>query len=199
MQKRLILGSSSPYRKALLQRLNLTFDCLSPNINEKPLVDETAVALVTRLAQQKAQAIIDQNTDNSNKVIITSDQVACLDKHIIGKPLTQDRAIEQLSLFSGKKITFITSLNVFDSNSGISHTSTSHYCVFFRELSQEEIKGYIEIEQPLDCAGSFKCEGLGVALFNKMEGDDPNSLIGLPLIDLCKLLRKCGINPLINR
>lgn len=196
MQKRLILGSSSPYRKALLERLNLAFECLSPNIDETPLANETPEALVNRLAQEKAQAIITQIKQTTDSVIITSDQVACLEGEILGKPHTRDNAIAQLSLFSGKKVDFITSLNVLDTSNNASYLTTSHYSVHFRELKKEEISGYIDIEQPLDCAGSFKCEGLGVALFHKMEGDDPNALIGLPLIRLCDSLRHCDINPL---
>lgn len=198
MQKRLILGSSSPYRKALLQRLNLDFECISPNIDETALSNETPLAMVKRLAILKAQAITEQIITSNDTVIITSDQVACLNGQILGKPLTQENAIAQLTLFSGKKVDFITSLNLLNNNNGHTRLTTSRYSVYFRELTQTEIKGYIEIEQPLDCAGSFKCEGLGVALFDKMEGNDPNSLIGLPLIDLCKSLREFGINPLTD-
>ncbi len=198
MQKRLILGSSSPYRKALLQRLNLEFECFSPNIDETQRLNETPLAMVKRLATLKARAITAQSTSSKNCIIITSDQVACLEGQILGKPLTQENAIAQLTLFSGKKVDFITSLNVLDNSSGESYLTTSEYSVYFRTLTQTEIKGYIEIEQPLDCAGSFKCEGLGVALFEKMEGNDPNSLIGLPLIELCQSLRALGINPLIS-
>jgi MAF protein len=198
VQKRLILGSSSPYRKALLQRLNLDFECISPNIDETALSNETPLAMVKRLAILKAQAITEQIITSNDTVIITSDQVACLDGQILGKPLTQENAIAQLTLFSGKKVDFITSLNLLNNNNGHTRLTTSRYSVYFRELTQTEIKGYIEIEQPLDCAGSFKCEGLGVALFDKMEGNDPNSLIGLPLIDLCKSLREFGINPLTD-
>lgn len=196
MQKRLILGSSSPYRKALLERLNLTFECFSPNIDESPLADETPLALVERLARLKADAIIEQNPNFSNSLIITSDQVACLDNQVLGKPHTQAKAIEQLRLFSGNKVTFYTSLNVLDSTNNQATLSTSQYSVYFKLLTQQEIEGYIKAEQPLDCAGSFKCEGLGVALFDKMEGDDPNALIGLPLINLCKALKQHGVNPL---
>lgn len=196
MQKRLILGSSSPYRKTLLERLNLTFSCLSPDIDETAQPNESPIQLVARLAKEKAQAIINQNTDTHNSIIITSDQVACLNDQILGKPLTHDKAVHQLSLFSGQKVEFITSLHLTDTSNGHTFSSISHYCVYFRTLSEAEIIRYIELEQPLNCAGSFKCEGLGVALFEKMEGDDPNGLIGLPLISLCKGLRELGVNPL---
>lgn len=198
MQKRLILGSSSRYRKALLERLNLPFECISPDIDEAPLEKEAPEALVERLAKEKAKAISEQISTTSN-IIITSDQVACLDDQILGKPLTRENAIKQLSLFSGKKVTFLTSLCVSDSETKQTDISTSVYNVYFRKLSLVEIEGYVDAEQPLDCAGSFKCEGLGVALFEKMEGDDPNSLIGLPLIKVCQSLSDFGLNPLTHQ
>lgn len=198
MQKRLILGSSSVYRKSLLARLNLPFDCLSPNIDESAHENEDPIALIERLARLKAEAIVEQIAP-SQAIIISSDQVACLNGKVLGKPHTVENAIKQLSLFSGQKVDFYTSLYVLDSKDKKARLSSHSYSVYFRELSQAEIAGYIEIEQPLDCAGSFKCEGLGVALFEKMEGDDPNALIGLPLIKLCESLRAFDINPLLSR
>lgn len=199
MQKKLILGSSSPYRKTLLERLNLTFECHSPNIDESPLEQESAPDLVERLTIAKAAAVHDErlhNNETSNAIIISSDQVAVLDNHILGKPITEEKAILQLTGFSGRKVTFLTGLCVFNQQDDSYKYRLNQYHVHFRLLSLNEIKRYVEIEQPLDCAGSFKCEGLGVCLFERMEGDDPNSLIGLPLISLCQLLKEQGINPI---
>ncbi|WP_394179347.1 Maf family protein [Marinomonas posidonica] len=202
MQKTIILGSSSPYRKALLERLQLTFECLSPNIDEQVHPAETPQQLVARLSIEKAKAVAKQLTQQKTSkndvcyIIIASDQVAVLDDAILGKPHTSHRAIQQLKEFSGRKVSFLTGLCVYNSITNNYEYSLSQYDVHFRTLSDTEIKHYIEIEQPLDCAGSFKCEGLGVTLFEKMAGNDPNSLIGLPLIELCRLLRNQGINPL---
>lgn len=196
MTRKLILGSSSPYRRSLLERLNLTFECQSPDINETPLANESAIDLVKRLSISKAQQVrADRNEQNN--LIIASDQVAVLDQEVLGKPHTRDKAIEQLTRFSQRKVTFLTGLCILDSSNGEYQYQLSEYHVFFRQLSQPEIESYVDLEQPLDCAGSFKCEGLGVALFSKMEGDDPNGLIGLPLIALCNMLREHGINPLL--
>jgi MAF protein len=199
MQTKLILGSSSPYRKALLERLNLTFECHSPNIDESPLEQESASDLVERLTIAKAFAVGNerlQNNDTQNAIIIASDQVAVLDNQILGKPITEENAIRQLTRFSGRKVSFLTGLCVFNQQDNTYKYILNKYHVYFRHLEHDEIQRYITIEQPLDCAGSFKCEGLGVCLFEKMEGDDPNSLIGLPLISLCKLLKDQGINPI---
>lgn len=199
MQTKLILGSSSPYRKALLERLHLTFECHSPNIDESPLEQESASNLVKRLTTTKAFTVHNERMQNHkapNAIIITSDQVAMLDKYILGKPITEEKAILQLTSFSGRKVTFLTGLCVFNQAERSYKYTLNEYHVHFRELSIDDIKSYVSIEQPLDCAGSFKCEGLGVCLFEKMEGDDPNSLIGLPLISLCNLLKEQGINPI---
>ena len=199
MQKKLILGSSSPYRKELLERLNIPFECHSPNIDESPLDKELAASLVKRLTIAKAFAVHHERQQKnmpSDCLIISSDQVAVLNENILGKPLSQDNAIKQLSDFSGKKVSFLTGLCVFNQQSQTYQYTLNEYHVYFRHLTLEEIKHYIAIEQPLDCAGSFKCEGLGVCLFNKMEGNDPSSLIGLPLISLCHLLKKEGVNPI---
>ncbi|MBJ7554145.1 Maf family protein [Marinomonas spartinae] len=194
MTKKLILGSSSPYRQALLERLNLAFQCHSPDIDESPKEQETPEQLVKRLTTQKAQAVY-QDLNHHDLLIISSDQVAVLDDHILGKPHTVENAIAQLLRFSGRKVTFLTGLGVLASDTMTYSYTLNEYHVYFRELNQEEVARYVSIEQPLDCAGSFKCEGLGVALFEKMEGDDPTSLIGLPLITLCKMLRQHGISP----
>ncbi|BFM48152.1 Maf family protein [Marinomonas sp. THO17] len=200
MQQKLILGSSSPYRKALLQRLNLSFECVSPNIDEQPLIHESPEALVKRLTISKAQAVAEQidkcPPSTTSSIIIASDQVAVLHKDILGKPHTHTKAIAQLTRFSGEKVSFLTGLCVFNTATQKYDYSLVPYHVHFRQLSEQEIVNYVSLEQPLDCAGSFKCEGLGVTLFEKMAGDDPTALIGLPLIELCRLLRKQGINPL---
>lgn len=199
MQKKLILGSSSPYRKALLERLNLIFECHSPNIDESHLKQESAPDLVERLTIAKAFAVHNerlQNNNAPNAIIIASDQVAVLDGQILGKPITDENAIRQLTRFSGKKVSFLTGLCVFNQQDHSYKYELNKYHVYFRHLEHDEIQRYVTIEQPLDCAGSFKCEGLGVCLFEKMEGDDPNSLIGLPLISLYKLLKEQGINPI---
>ena len=199
MPNTLILGSSSPYRKDLLKRLGVSFECHSPNIDETPLHPESAVDLVKRLSIAKAFAVDRerQGTDHTpNGIIITSDQVAVLNNKILGKPHTVDNAINQLSCFSGKKVSFLTGLCVFNQQDQSYQYTLSEYHVYFRTLTLNEIRQYVLLEQPLDCAGSFKCEGLGVCLFDKMEGDDPNSLIGLPLITLSRLLRELDINPI---
>ncbi len=199
MQKNIILGSSSPYRKSLLTRLNITFECHSPNIDESPFSQESAIDLVKRLTIAKAFAVHNERQDKnmlSNALIISSDQVAVLENSILGKPHTHDKAVSQLINFSGKKVSFLTGLCIFNQEDQSYSYTLSKYHVYFRELTHQEINNYVSIEQPLDCAGSFKCEGLGISLFEKMEGDDPNSLIGLPLISLCQRLREQGVNPL---
>ena len=199
MPKKLILGSSSPYRKALLERLRIPFECHSPNIDESPLTQESAVDLVKRLSIAKAYAVNlerQQNKQNPDALIITSDQVAVLNGQILGKPHTEQNAINQLSSFSGKSVSFLTGLCVFNQQDQSYQYTLNEYHVHFRVLTTKEITQYVSLEQPLDCAGSFKCEGLGVCLFEKMEGDDPNSLIGLPLISLSRSLRELGVNPI---
>ncbi|RBP84618.1 septum formation inhibitor Maf [Marinomonas rhizomae] len=199
MLKTLILGSSSPYRKALLERLKIPFECHSPNIDETPLPQESAVDLVKRLSIAKAHAVgLERQKSNqeSDGIIITSDQVAVLNDKILGKPHTEENAIKQLASFSGKKVSFLTGLCVFSQKEQTYQYTLNEYHVHFRQLTIKEITKYVSIEQPLDCAGSFKCEGLGICLFEKMEGNDPNSLIGLPLISLSHLLRKIGVSPI---
>lgn len=194
MTQKLILGSSSKYRQSLLKRLQIPFTTLSPDINESQLTGETPENYIERITKAKAEALKSQLDDNS--ILITSDQCATFDGAIIGKPLTKEKAIKQLQSFSGKTVTFLTGLYTYSSLSQQSRYILSEFKVSFRELSTCEIERYIDLESPLDCAGSFKCEGLGVALFEKMEGEDPTSLVGLPLIETCKSLRQLGMNPL---
>lgn len=191
--KSLILASSSIYRKKLLDTLGFNYQCISPDIDETAHKDETSAQLVARLALAKAQKVAHQHT---NSLIIGSDQAATVDGIILNKPLTTAKAQQQLQLCSGKKVTFLTGLCLFDSNDDSYQLATIAYHVYFRELSTAEIAQYIAIEQPLNCAGSFKVEGLGISLFEKLEGDDFNSLIGLPVIELLNMLRAKGINPL---
>ncbi|MCC5878675.1 MAG: septum formation inhibitor Maf [Idiomarina sp.] len=193
-QRQLVLASSSPYRKALLERLGLHFSTCSPAIDESPLPDEDPQALVLRLAQQKAQAVAPRFPQG---IMIASDQVAVLDTHILGKPGDTVNAHAQLSACSGRDVTFFTSLCVYDAQTQASECLVEPFTVGFRNLSDAEIHTYIKKEQPFDCAGSFKSEGLGISLFSYMRGDDPNSLIGLPLIQLLKILRESyAMNPL---
>jgi len=191
--KSLILASSSIYRKKLLDTLGFDYQCISPDIDETVLPEETTTQLVARLALAKAQKVAQQQT---NSLIIGSDQAATVDGIILNKPLTTAKAQQQLQLCSGKKVTFLTGLCLFDSSDNSHQLATIAYHVYFRELSDAEIAQYIALEQPLNCAGSFKVEGLGISLFEKLEGDDFNSLIGLPVIELLKMLRAKGISPL---
>jgi MAF protein len=193
----LILASSSIYRKQLLNKLKLTFTCQSPNIDESLLRDETPSDAVARLALNKAIAVA-TNAPN-NCLIISSDQMACLDNHILTKPITEANAIQQLQMSSGRSVTFLTSLCVYNNNTQKYQLHVEPFSVKFRELSTQDIKNYIKIDHPLDCAGSFKAESIGIALFEKMEGRDSNSLIGLPLIQLITFLKNEGVDVLNNK
>jgi len=191
--KTLVLGSTSPFRKNILEKLNLAFECAKPNIDETALADETPQALVERLAIEKAQAVTGQFP---NALIIGSDQVAVCEGEILGKPHNFDNGVKQLTKFSNKAVTFYTGLCVLDSENHTVESLVEPFIVHFNELSQTEIKNYLTAEQPYNCAGSFKSEGLGICLFKKLEGDDPNSLIGLPLIKLILLLKAHGLDVL---
>ena len=191
----ILLASSSIYRHQLMARLGLEFTWASPAIDETPCTNETAPDLVRRLAIQKAQALATLYPDT---LIIGSDQAATLHNQIIGKPLTHERAFEQLRSASGNKVVFTTGLCVLNSSTGNHQISVESFSVQFRQLSDAQIHHYLRTERPYDCAGSFKCEGLGIALFSKMEGEDPNTLIGLPLIRLVEMLNNEGIDPLLE-
>lgn len=186
----LVLASSSPYRRELLSRLRLPFSCSAPDIDESPLPAEQADTLVRRLSAQKALAL---SHSFDNHLIIGSDQVAVLDNQIIGKPHNFERAREQLLAASGKSLTFLTGLSLLNSQSGQLQTDCIPFTVHFRPLSEAQIERYLHVEQPYDCAGSFKSEGLGVSLFRSTEGSDANSLIGLPLIRLVDMLQAAGV------
>lgn len=193
-QFELILASSSQTRKDLMDRLRLNYRCISPDIDESAIGELHADDLAKRLAFQKARVIAELNL---NAIIIGSDQVAWREHapyDFIGKPLSVENAIQQLQENSGKIVFFSTALSVQHLRSGFERTLVEHYQVKFRQLTLAEIERYIEIDQPLHCAGSFKCESLGISLFEKMVGDDQTTLMGLPMIQLCKILRQFGIN-----
>ena len=196
----LILASTSVYRQQLLTKLNIPFTSISPDIDETPHKNERAQELVLRLAQQKALAGIamldDEAEPNIEQLVIGSDQVAVINNQIVGKPLTEENAIAQLMLASGQAITFYTGLAVINKQSGVMQRCIEPFTVYFKSLTLEQIQYYVRTEQPLYCAGSFKCEGLGIALFEKLQGDDPNSLVGLPLIKLIDLLHLHGLDVL---
>jgi len=186
----IVLASSSSYRRELLARLQLPFTCHSPEIDETPLSNETPQALVQRLALRKAHALAEKYPAH---IIIGSDQVAVLDQQIIGKPLHAKGATQQLSAASGRSVVFLTGLAVLNTRTGMQQVDLVPFTVHFRTLSLDQIQRYIALEQPFDCAGSFKSEGLGVSLFCATEGADATSLVGLPLIRLCDMLNLCGI------
>jgi septum formation protein len=194
-RRRLVLASTSRYRKALLERLGLPFETASPEIDETPLAGESVVEMVERLAVAKAVAVAESLAD---ALVIGSDQSVELDGEILGKPGSVEAACAQLARLSGRRATFQTGLALLDGRSGRVHSLVEPFTVHFRTLTNEQIEGYVAQEQPLDCAGSFKSEALGIALFRKMEGDDPNALIGLPLIRLIDLLAGEGVDPLAS-
>lgn len=186
---RLILASSSSYRQALLAKLGLPFEAIAPSIDETAQPGETAIQLSRRLAEEKARALAVRFPSH---LIIGSDQVAMLDGIQLGKPGTPAATISQLRAASGKSVEFLTSLCVLDSASGEARIDTDRTIVHFRPLTDRQIESYVDKERPYDCAGGFKSESLGIALFEKIEGEDPNALVGLPLIRLVRLLEKFG-------
>lgn len=186
----LVLASSSAYRRELLARLKLPFVHAAPHIDEAPSPDETAEALTLRLAEEKAAALAGRFP---NHLIIGSDQVLMLDGLPVSKPGHHQAAVDQLQRSSGKSVRFITSLCLLNSATGRAQLAHEPFEVKFRQLDELSIERYLRTEKPYDCAGSFKAEGLGVSLFKAMRGDDPTSLIGLPLIRLCEMLRNEGI------
>lgn len=185
----IILASSSQTRKDLMNRLRLDYQCISPDIDESPRGERHADHLAKRLAFEKAQVI---SQDHPNAIVIGSDQVAWREhapQDFIGKPLTVENAIQQLQLNSGKNVYFSTALSVQHLASGFEQTLVEHYHVKFRELTLEEIQRYVQLDDPLYCAGSFKCESLGITLFEQMIGKDQTTLMGMPMIQLCQILR----------
>ncbi|CAK0779668.1 m(7)GTP pyrophosphatase [Gammaproteobacteria bacterium] len=186
----LILASTSPFRRELLTRLGLPFECVAPELDETPLPDEAPQALVYRLAEGKARAVAGRYP---NALIIGSDQVAVLDGRIIGKPGDHADAVTQLRAASGRRVEFLTGLCLLDAATGRAEVEVIPYAVVFRPLSEALIERYLRREQPYHCAGSFRSEALGVVLFERLEGDDPNALIGLPLIRLVRMLETAGV------
>lgn len=177
----------------LLEKLGIPFECAAPEVDETPQPGESPRHLVTRLAKEKAQSLAVRYPAH---LIIGSDQVCVLDGEITGKPLTEENACQQLLRARGSIVTFYTGLALYNSASGHLQTECEPFDVHFRHLSEEEIMDYVRRERPLNCAGSFKSEGLGIALFDKLDGRDPNTLVGLPLIALCQMLRREECNPL---
>ncbi len=189
----LILGSSSRYRRELLERLRLPFEVLAPEVDETPLSGEGPAALALRLALAKARAVAALRPD---AVVIGADQVADLDGEAIGKPGTHERAVQQLRRLSGRSAVFQTALAVLRPGTGFERALLAPVRVRFRTLTEGEIERYLRLEQPYDCAGSAKCETLGIALLEAIDSDDPTALVGLPLIRTAMLLREAGIDPL---
>ncbi|HZN85957.1 MAG TPA: Maf family nucleotide pyrophosphatase [Burkholderiales bacterium] len=186
----LILASTSRYRKALLERLGLPFDCADPGIDERALPAESAAATAARLAALKARAVAGRHPQ---ALIIGSDQVASCDGAILDKPGTHANAVRQLAALSGRSARFDTALALFDARSGEERSSVVPCLVHFRRLDAAQIEDYLRREQPYDCAGSAKSEGLGIALIARIEGEDPTALIGLPLIALTAMLAQAGM------
>ncbi|MGE5622560.1 MAG: Maf-like protein [Bacillota bacterium] len=191
---RLILASSSKYRKELLGRLHLPFEVLVPNINETPHPGEAPEQTAMRLAREKSFAVL---TQAPGAMVIGSDQVATLDGEQIGKPGSYDKALEQLQKMRGKRVIFHTALCLWDGRNPNPAQAVQleniQTFVTFRDLPDAELEAYLRIEQPYDCAGSAKNEGLGIAILNKIESTDPTALTGLPLIALCTMLRRAGV------
>ena len=188
---RLILASTSPYRRALLERLGIVFDIVAPQVDETPQAGEAPAALARRLARAKAMAVAATVPD---AVVIGSDQVADLDGHSLGKPGSHDKAVAQLRRMRGHSVVFQTAVAVVCQAQGYADERLAEVRVRFRDLSDAEIENYLRAEQPYDCAGSAKSEGLGIALLQAIDSDDPTALIGLPLIRTCELLRAAGID-----
>lgn len=189
----LVLGSTSRYRRELLGRLHLPFDVAAPEVDETPRAGETPRALAQRLALAKAHAVAGRHP---GAVVIGSDQVADLDGEPLGKPGDHARAVEQLRRMRGRTVVFQTALSVVCLQTGFEQSDIAPVQVRFRDLSDAEIETYLRIEQPYDCAGSAKSEGLGIALLDAIENDDPTALVGLPLIRTCRLLRAAGLKVL---
>ena len=187
----LILGSTSVYRKDLLERLRIPFTVQSPDVAETPLPHEAPAALAQRLALAKAQAVAARFPDS---VVIDSDQVADLQGQCLGKPGNHARAVAQLQQMRGQTVVFQTAVAVVCTSSGFCQQSLAPVSVVFRHLSDAEIEAYLLAEQPYDCAGSAKSEGLGISLLERIDNDDPTALIGLPLIRTCAMLRAAGIS-----
>ncbi len=192
----LILGSTSRYRRELLERLCIPFQVAAPDVDESPLPQEAPGRLAERLALSKARAVANKYPQ---AVVIGSDQVADLDGESLGKPGTHEKAVAQLRLMRGQTVIFQTAVAVVCLASGFEEISLAAVRVKFRDLTDDEIENYLQLEKPYDCAGSAKSEGLGIALLASIDSDDPTALIGLPLIRTCQMLRAAGIELLSNK
>lgn len=188
--RRLILGSTSRYRRELLERLRIAFDVQAPEVDETPHPGESPQQLALRLALAKAHAVASRHPD---AIVIGSDQVADLDGEPLGKPGNHERATDQLRRMRGRTVIFQTALAVVCQASGFEQVDLAAVKVRFRDLSDAEIETYLQAEQPYDCAGSAKSEGLGIALLESIDNDDPTALVGLPLIRTCRMIRAAGI------
>lgn len=186
----LVLGSTSRYRRELLSRLNVPFEVAAPDVDETPLADETPETLARRLAEAKARAVAQRFPQ---AIVIGSDQVADLDGEPLGKPGDHDNAVRQLRRMRGRLVVFQTALSVVCLDSGFAQHALAPVRVRFRDLSDAEIERYLRLEQPYDCAGSARSEGLGIALLESIDNDDPTALVGLPLIRTCRMLRAAGL------
>ena len=187
----LILGSTSRYRHELLSRLRIPFDVVAPDVDETPLPGESPLDLASRLALAKAHAVAKLHPE---AIVIGSDQVADLQGAPLGKPGNHARAMQQLQRMRGQTVVFQTAVAVVCHATGFEQMEVAPVCVRFRNLSDAEIEAYLQAEQPYDCAGSAKSEGLGIALLDAIDNDDPTALIGLPLIRTCRILREAGIS-----
>ena len=194
--RQLILGSTSRYRRELLERLNIRFDVVAPDVDEIPLPLEAPLALAERLALAKAK---DVAAKFPRAVVIGSDQVADLNGHSLGKPGTHERAVAQLRQMRGQTVVFQTAVAVVCFENSFEQTGLASVRVKFRDLTNDEIEHYLQLEKPYDCAGSAKSEGLGIALLASIDSDDPTALIGLPLIRTCQMLRAAGIELLSSK
>ena len=192
----LILGSTSRYRRELLERLRMPFTVESPRVDETPRAGERPAELAVRLALAKAREVASRSPA---AVVIGSDQVADLDGAPVGKPGTHERAVEQLRSMRGKSVIFQTAVSVVRADTGFEGSALVAVTVRFRKLDDAQIEHYLRTEQPYDCAGSAKSETLGIALLDAIESDDPTALVGLPLIKTCQLLRQAGLDPLAPR
>ena len=190
---RLILGSTSVYRRALMQRLRLPFEVVAPQVDESPRLGEAPVAMAQRLALEKAREVAARHP---GAVVIGADQVADLAGQAMGKPGNHARAVAQLQALRGQSVTFHTAVAVLRPETGFEQVQVAPVRVRFRALSDADIQRYLVLEQPNDCAGSAKCETLGIALLEAIESDDPTALVGLPLIRICQMLREAGIDVL---
>jgi len=188
----IILASTSPFRQQLLKKLQLPFTTAKPQIDETPQPNESVKQMVSRLSLQKAQAVATNLPKTQNSLIIGSDQSASLNEQPLGKPHTFDKALAQLKAMQGKMVTFYTGLCVIHTQTGQTFQAMDITQVHFRQLSPHTLATYLEIEQPFDCAGSFKSEGLGITLFKAIQTQDPNALIGLPLIELTSIFQQLG-------